>query len=58
MRRTALIGFVIGLFLGCLCGAALSFLPAREDSGQGATLSVNPITGRPQLHIKGKPEIK
>jgi hypothetical protein len=58
MRRTALIGFVIGLILGCLCGAALSFLPGREENRQGATLSVNPITGRPQLHIKGKAEIK
>ena len=58
MRRTALIGFVIGLFLGSLCDAVLSFLPAREENRQGATLSVNPITGRPQLHIKGTPEIK
>ena len=58
MRRTAIIGFLIGVTLGCLCGAMLSFLPDREENRQGATLSVNPITGRPQLHIKGKPEIK
>ncbi len=58
MRKTALIGFLIGMTLGCLCGAVLSLLPGREETRQGATLSVNEITGRPQLHIKGKPEIK
>jgi hypothetical protein len=58
MWRTAVIGFVIGMTLGCLCGAALSFLPGREENREGATLSVNPISGRAQLHIKGTEEIK
>lgn len=58
MRKTALIGFLIGTTLGCLFGAVLGFLPSREENRQGATLSVNQATGRPQLHIKGKPEIK
>jgi ABC-type nitrate/sulfonate/bicarbonate transport system permease component len=58
MRRTALIGFLIGMTLGCLFGAVMGFLPSRDENRQGATLSVNPITGRAQLHIKGTQEIK
>ena len=53
MWRTAVIGFVIGMTLGCLCGAALSFFPDEMKTGKAATLSVNAISGRAQLHIKG-----
>jgi hypothetical protein len=58
MRKTAMIAFVVGMTLGCLFGAAMSFLPGRNEDKQRATLSVNQATGKPQLHVKGKPEIE
>ena len=59
MRKTAFQGFFIGVSLGCLFGVVTSVLPERGNSKeQPATLSVNERTGKPQLHIKGKPEIK
>jgi hypothetical protein len=59
MRKTAFLGFFIGVTLGCFFGALMAVLPeggSREE--QSAMLSVNQRTGKPQLHIKGKPEIK
>ncbi len=58
MRRIALIGFIVGLTLGCFFGAVMDLLPGRDEGKQRATLSVNQVTGKPQLHIKGKPEIE
>lgn len=58
MRKTALLGFFIGVVLGCLFGAVLGVTPAGSDRPQQEMLSVNANTGKPQLHIKGKPEIK
>lgn len=59
MRKTAFLGFLIGVALGCLFGALTSVLPDGNGSEkQPAILSVNQNTGKPQLHIKGKPEIK
>ena len=58
MRKTALIGFVIGVVLGCLFGAVMGVIPGGAPVEQQEMLSVNATTGKPQLHIKGKPEIK
>jgi hypothetical protein len=59
MRKTAFLGFFIGAALGCLFGAVMAVLPEGGSSKeQTAALSVNERTGKPQLHIKGKPEIK
>jgi ABC-type nitrate/sulfonate/bicarbonate transport system permease component len=58
VRRTALIGFFIGMALGCLCGALTGLLPIGADGKADEMLSINQGTGRAQLHIKGKPEIK
>ena len=59
MRKTAFLGFFIGIALGCLFGAVMAVLPEGDSSKeQPAALSVNERTGKPQLHIKGKPEIK
>ena len=58
MRKTALLGFFIGVVLGCLFGAVMGVIPEGSDSQQPEMLSVNARTGKPQLHIKGKPEIK
>jgi hypothetical protein len=58
MRKTAMIAFMVGMTLGCLAGTAMTFLPGRDESKQRATLSVNQATGKPQLHVKGKPEIE
>jgi hypothetical protein len=58
VRRTALIGFFIGVALGCLFGAMMRVPPSGVDSKRPYGLSVNQQTGKPQLHVKGKPEIK
>ena len=59
MRKTAFLGFFIGVGLGCFFGALMAVLPEGGGSEeQPAMLSVNQQTGQPQLHIKGKPEIK
>jgi hypothetical protein len=59
VQRTALMGFFVGVVLGCLFGAVMGGLPAGgESKEQPEMLSVNQTTGKPQLHIKGKPEIK
>jgi hypothetical protein len=59
VRRTAISGFFIGVTLGCLCGAVMSVLPIGADRKQEQEiLGVNERTGKTQLHIKGKPEIK
>jgi len=57
MRRTAMIGFLIGVALGCLFGATMRY-PGAAESEQPFGLSVNQQTGKPQIHVKGKPEIK
>ncbi|MBA3608877.1 MAG: hypothetical protein H0W43_10295 [Chthoniobacterales bacterium] len=57
MRKTALLGFLSGVVLGCLFGAVMGIGPG-SDQPQQEMLSVNANTGKPQLHIKGKPEIK
>ena len=42
-----------------LFGAVMAVLPEGDSSKeQPAALSVNERTGKPQLHMKGKPEIK
>jgi hypothetical protein len=58
MRKTAFLGFFIGVAVGCLFGAVMAVLPEAGSKEQPAALSVNERTGKPQLHIKGKPEIK
>jgi ABC-type nitrate/sulfonate/bicarbonate transport system permease component len=57
-RKIALFGFLIGGALGCLLGATLGLLPSSAGNREPDILSVNQATGKPQLHIKGKPEIK
>ena len=57
-RKTALFGFLIGITLGCLFGTTMGILPSGAARGNPEMLSVNQRTGKPQLHIKGKPEIK
>lgn len=58
MRKTAFLGFFSGIILGCLFGAVMGVGPGGEGRPQQEMLSVNANTGKPQLHIKGKPEIK
>jgi ABC-type nitrate/sulfonate/bicarbonate transport system permease component len=57
-RKIAIFGFIIGIALGCLMGATLGLLPSGADNREPEVLSVNQATGKPHLHIKGKPEIK
>ena len=59
MKKTAFLGFSIGVVLGCLFGAVVGVLPNDGDNNsQREMLSVNQSTGKQQLHNKGKPEIK
>lgn len=58
MRKTAFVGFFSGVVLGCLFGAVMGVSSGGIDGPQEEMLSVNANTGKPQLHIKGKPEIK
>ena len=53
-----MLGFCSGILLGCLFGAVMRTGSAENDRPQQEMLGVNPNTGKPQLHIKGKPEIK
>lgn len=58
MRRKAIISAVIGLTLGVLAGAIANlYRPATSDA-KPYLLSVNEQTGRPQIHVRGKPELK
>ena len=52
-----MIGFLIGVALGCLFGAMMRS-PGTAESEEPFGLSVNQQTGKPQIHVKGKPEIK
>jgi hypothetical protein len=59
VQKTALLGFSVGVVLGCLFGAVVGTVSSGgESKGQPEMLSVNQSTGKPQLHIRGKPEIK
>ena len=58
VRKTAILGFCSGILLGCLFGAVMRTGSAENGRPQQEMLGVNPNTGKPQLHIKGKPEIK
>ncbi len=57
MRKKAIIGSVLGVTLGCLVGALTEFRPTTATDQKPYVLSVNQSTGKPQLHVKGKPEI-
>jgi hypothetical protein len=56
-RQTAVFGLVVGLLLGCLVGLAVTLVP-RPNAAPSATLNVNETTGKTQLHLQGKPDIK
>lgn len=58
VQRTALLGFAVGVVLGCLFGAVMGTIPSGVGDQQQEMLSMNFRTGKPQLHIAGKPEIK
>ena len=57
LRRTATTGLIVGAVLGCLFGALMNAIPHKAKPKDSEMLSVNQRTGRPQLHVKGKPEI-
>ena len=63
MLRTALIAGLIGLALGMLFGATTTWLlPNSAVRTQADSFdmveSINQRTGKPQVHLQGKPEIK
>jgi len=56
-----MLGFCIGVTLGCVSGLIAGFFPVGPSGSERkpqAMLSVNQSTGKPQIHIQGKPEIK
>jgi len=56
-KRAALTGFIIGVLLGSVFGATMTFLP-RASNTPSATLDINESTGKTQIHLQGKPDIK
>lgn len=58
MRREAIIGLIIGAALGCLAGAIIETRQTAVSSDKPYVLSVNQRTGKPQLHVKGQPELQ
>ena len=57
-RRTAFAAFCAGAFLGCLFGVITTLVPGGRKTRESDILSVNERTGKSQLHVTGKPEIK
>lgn len=63
MLRTSLMGGLIGVVLGFLCGAIMTWLLPTNAGGPDTdsvnmTESVDQSTGKPQIHLQGKPPIK
>ena len=58
MRRPAIITAIIGLTLGVLAGAIADLNRPGAGDAKPYVLSVNAQTGKPQLHVRGKPELK
>lgn len=58
VRQQAIISLVIGVFLGCAAGALLQPRQGSAAADKTYNLSVNQRTGRPQLHVKGQPELE
>ncbi|HEY1769322.1 MAG TPA: hypothetical protein VGG02_03605 [Chthoniobacterales bacterium] len=58
MRRKAIIGVILGAAAGCLVGAITEVRQPAGDADQPYILSLNQRTGRPQLHVRGQPELK
>jgi hypothetical protein len=57
MKKRIFAGTLIGLTAGCLVGGLSEFRSGNVDGREPYVLSVNQQTGRPQLHVQGKPEI-
>ena len=49
---------LIGLTMGCLTGALIESRQGIPSNDKPYVLSVNQRTGKPQLHVKGKPELE
>lgn len=58
MRQQAIISLVIGVFLGGMAGAMMQSRQVNSVADKPYVLSVNQRTGRPQLHVKGQPELE
>ena len=59
MRRPVVISLIIGMALGCVAGAMIeSRTTGPSVSETPYVLSVNQRTGKPQLHVKGQPELE
>ncbi len=58
VRQQVIISVIIGAFLGCAAGALLQPRQSSGPADKPYNLSVNQRTGRPQLHVKGQPELE
>lgn len=58
VRQQAIISLAIGILLGCAAGALLQPRQNSTATDKPYNLSVNQRTGRPQLHVKGQPELE
>jgi hypothetical protein len=59
MRRAAIISLIVGMALGCVAGAIIQSRQGDPSlSEKPYVVSVNQRTGKPQLHVNGKPELE
>lgn len=56
MQKQAIISLIIGVTLGCVAGAMVQNRATETAAEKPYLLSVNQRTGKPQLHVQGKPE--
>lgn len=56
MRKPAIICLLIGVTLGCVAGAMIETRQTSTVTPKPYVVSVNQRTGKPQLHVQGKPE--
>ncbi len=58
VRKQALICLLVGVTLGCVSGALIENRQASTALAKPYVVSVNQRTGKPQLHVQGKPELE
>lgn len=58
MQQKAIIAAIVGIASGCFVSAMIDARHQNQDSSEPYVLSVNQRTGRPELHVKGQPDIQ
>jgi hypothetical protein len=58
VRQQVIISLIVGALLGCVAGALIQSRSGGPATEKPYVLSVNQRTGKPQLHVKGQPELE